>query len=346
MHKHGGDVYGKADVIDYSANINLRGIPEGIVQAALEGIKASIHYPDVRCQELREAIAAEEGLPVDYIRCGNGAADVIFSLVLATKPKKALMPAPTFYEYEQALRANGCDITYHYLREENDFLFGEDFIDALNSEYDIVFVCNPNNPSGGLCKPDYMKRVLAKCEECDILLVLDECFNDLLDEPEAYTMVSELKNSKHLFILKAFTKLYAMPGIRLGYGLCSDTDIFEKMREVSQPWSVSIPAQKAGIAALREKEYVKESKAEIKEEREFLLSNLHRLGIKTYGSHANYIFFKAWENLNVQCEKNNVLIRDCSNYEGLSQGFFRIAVRRRNDNEKLIALFEKLMEEK
>ena len=107
-----------------------------------------------------------------------------------------------------------------------------------------------------------------------------------------------------------------------------------------------IPAQKAGIAALREKEYVKESKAEIKEEREFLLSNLHRLGIKTYGSHANYIFFKAWENLNVQCEKNNVLIRDCSNYEGLSQGFFRIAVRRRNDNEKLIALFEKLMEEK
>lgn len=345
MHKHGGDIYGKDNIIDFSANINQKGIPEGIVKAALEGIRMSIHYPDVRCQELREGIAKKENLPVEYIRCGNGAADVIFSLVLAKKPKKALLPAPTFYEYEQALRAVECEIEYYYLKDENDFMFDEGYFDYLKDDIDIVFICNPNNPSGALCEKDYLKKVVKKCEEKDILLVLDECFNDLLDEPSKYSMTDELKETKNLFILKAFTKLYAMPGLRLGYGLSKDEELLAKIAEVSQPWSVSIPAQKAGIAALKEDRYVKESKAEIKKEREYLLKSFKRLGIRTFGSHANYIFFKAWDNLNVQCEEHGILIRDCSNYEGLTKGYYRIAVRIHEDNEKLISLLEKLMEE-
>ena len=247
MHKHGGDIYRNIDVIDYSANINPGGLPDKVIAAAIEGVKLSTHYPDVECQELRAAIAKEEGLNMDYIRCGNGAADVIFSLVLAVKPKKALLIAPSFYEYEQALRAVDCQISYYYLEEEKDFVPQDDMLEAINDELDILFVCNPNNPTGVLLDTAFLDRILDKCNECNILMVIDECFNDLIDEPDKYTMKARLESNKRLFILKAFTKIYAMPGLRLGYGLSSDNEIINKMILVSQPWSVSIPAQKADL---------------------------------------------------------------------------------------------------
>lgn len=343
MHKHGGDIYRNIDVIDYSANINPGGLPDKVIAAAIEGVKLSTHYPDVECQELRAAIAKEEGLNMDYIRCGNGAADVIFSLVLAVKPKKALLIAPSFYEYEQALRAVDCQISYYYLEEENDFVPQDDMLEAINDELDILFVCNPNNPTGVLLDTAFLERILDKCNECNILMVIDECFNDLIDEPDKYTMKARLESNKRLFILKAFTKIYAMPGLRLGYGLSSDNEIINKMILVSQPWSVSIPAQKAGLAALEEKEYVKETMAEIGAEKKILLQGLKELGIKTYGAGANYIFFKASESFDKECLEKKIMIRDCSNYEGLTKGYYRIAVRGHEDNQKLLETFAQIM---
>ena len=343
MHKHGGDIYRNIDVIDYSANINPGGLPDKVIAAAIEGVKLSTHYPDVECQELRAAIAKEEGLNMDYIRCGNGAADVIFSLVLAVKPKKALLIAPSFYEYEQALRAVDCQISYYYLEEENDFVPQDDMLEAINDELDILFVCNPNNPTGVLLDTAFLDRILDKCNECNILMVIDECFNDLIDEPDKYTMKARLESNKRLFILKAFTKIYAMPGLRLGYGLSSDNEIINKMILVSQPWSVSIPAQKAGLAALEEKEYVKETMAEIGAEKKILLQGLKELGIKTYGAGANYIFFKASESFDKECLEKKIMIRDCSNYEGLTKGYYRIAVRGHEDNQKLLEAFAQIM---
>lgn len=343
MHKHGGDVYRNTGVIDYSANINPGGLPEKVIAAAIEGVKLSTHYPDVECQELREAIAMEEGLDIDYIRCGNGAADVIFSLVLAVKPKKALLFAPSFYEYEQALRAVDCEIDYYYLKDEYDFVPQADVIDAIKPEYDIMFVCNPNNPTGVLLDKMMLCRFLDRCNQCNTIMVLDECFNDLLEEPDKYTFKTYLENNKNLFILKAFTKLYAMPGLRLGYGLSSDKAIIDKMALVSQPWSVSIPAQKAGLAALKEKEYVRDTIAEINKEKQYLLNGLKELGIKTYGAGANYIFFKASESFDKDCLENKIMIRDCSNYEGLTQGYYRIAVRGHEDNIKLLDVFAKII---
>lgn len=343
MHKHGGDIYRNIDVIDYSANINPGGLPDKVIAAAIEGVKLSTHYPDVECQELRAAIAKEEGLNMDYIRCGNGAADVIFSLVLAVKPKKALLIAPSFYEYEQALRSVDCQISYYYLEEENDFVPQDDMLEAINDELDILFVCNPNNPTGVLLDTAFLDRILDKCNECNILMVIDECFNDLIDEPDKYTMKARLESNKRLFILKAFTKIYAMPGLRLGYGLSSDNEIINKMILVSQPWSVSIPAQKAGLAALEEKEYVKETMAEIGAEKKILLQGLKELGIKTYGAGANYIFFKASESFDKECLEKKIMIRDCSNYEGLTKGYYRIAVRGHEDNQKLLETFAQIM---
>lgn len=341
MHIHGGDVYTYKNITDFSANINPLGIPESIVAAVTEGAKVAAQYPDVQCRELRKALSVAENIPQEQIACGNGAADLIFSLVLAAKPQKALMLAPTFYEYEQALRAIDCQIDYHVLREENGFQLQEDYLAKLDNTVDIIFICNPNNPTGVLTEPEFLRKVLKKCEEENILFVLDECFNDFLDDPDSYTLKEAIKDSPNLFILKAFTKLYAMAGLRLGYGFSANQNLLGKMKEVTQPWSVSTPAQYAGLAALKEQDYVARTKEIITKERSYLMESLKKLGFTVYPGKANYIFFKAPEYLGEKTREHGYMIRDCSNYHSLTKGFYRIAVRLREENQGLIEALEK-----
>ncbi len=343
MHVHGGDVYRNAGVIDYSANINLKGIPRSVIDAAIEGVKESICYPDVECEELRKALEQEEGVPREYIRCGNGAADIIFALVYALRPKKALLLAPSFYEYEQALRASGCEIDYFYLKEEEGFVPGKDLIEAITPDTDMFFICNPNNPTGVLTDRDFLAGLVDRCRECKTCMILDECFIDLTGQQDNYTMKAYLEKYDRLVILKAFTKLYAMPGLRLGYGLCRNAELMDRLREVSQPWSVSLPAQKAGLAALKEKEFVKESLAEIGRQKEKLLTGLKELGIRIYGHGANYIFFKADPDFGRRCLEKKIMVRDCGNYVGLEKGYYRIAVKSEKDNDVLLKVFREVL---
>lgn len=336
MHKHGGDIYQNKRVLDFSANINPTGIPEGIIQGAMEGIRQSSHYPDTHCFDLRKAIADKLNLPFEYIICGNGAADVIFSLVLALKPKKALLPVPSFYEYEQALKTVDCELIYFPMTKEQDFQLREEFLEEIKEDVEIIFLCNPNNPTGHLINQEILKKILEKCEELGIWIIIDECFLDFINEAKDITLMGDCQEAKHLFILKAFTKLYAMPGIRLGYGVSSNTALLNRMRDVSQPWNVSLPAQLAGIAALKEKEYVEKSLDLIEKERNYLITELEKLDYAIYGSKANYIFFQTAPGLYEHCLKKDILIRDCSNYQGLYEGYYRIAVKTHAENEQLI----------
>lgn len=336
MHKHGGDIYSHKDVIDFSANINFRGMPEKVQKAAKAAVDSCGNYPDTECRALREAIAEREQVSAEQIICGNGAADLIFSLVLAKRPRKALLLAPTFYEYEQALQNVECEIEKYYLKESNGFQVQEDFLSHLTPETDMVFFCNPNNPTGVLTEPEFLEQVLSRCECCDTLLVMDECFNDFLEDPKHYSMKKCLSRTKQLFILKAFTKMYAMAGLRLGYGMCSDQELLGKMNRNRQPWSVSLPAQMAGIAAAGEQEFAAKSAAEIKGEREFLKQELEKAGYPVIGSMANYIFFQGSQNLYECCLAKGFLIRDCSNYEGLAPGWYRIAVKGHREDQLLL----------
>lgn len=336
MHKHGGDVYNNKDIIDFSTNINLMGMPEGVIKGAYEGVDLSQNYPDSYCLELREAISEYEDVKVEEIICGNGAADLIFSLAFSRKPKKALVLAPTFYEYEKALRASGCQIEYFYLSEKNGFILEENFMNSLE-DIDMVFLCNPNNPTGELIKKEFIYRIIKRCAEKNIFLVVDECFMYFVENQSEYSAKEFAKEYRNLFILKAFTKIYAMPGLRLGYGICSNKEVLEKMYEISQPWSISIPAQRAGINALKETEYVENSLKVLKEEKEYLINELLKKEFKIYGSNANYIFFKVnSSDFFEECLKKGFLIRDCSNYEGLEKGYYRIAVKKHEENTKFI----------
>ena len=212
-HIHGGDIYSRSFELDYSVNINPLGIPRAVKEAAEKGVALSEHYPDVQCRTLKRAIERKEGVSREAVICGNGAAELIFAIALGIRPGKALLAAPGFAEYEQALRAAGCSISYYTLKEENGFEAGRDFVDMVTEDLDIVFLCNPNNPTGIAYSRDFLRDVLVKCRECKVVLVVDECFIEFMDSPMEYTMRPFLEEYDNLFLLKAFTKTYAMAGV-------------------------------------------------------------------------------------------------------------------------------------
>ena len=345
---HGGDwagyqmEYGTMP-LDFSANISPLGMPEGIKNAIRDAIEMAERYPDPLCRELTEAIARNEDVPEAYCLCGNGAADLIFRVVSAVQPKKALLTAPCFAEYEQALRTIGCAVKKYVLKAENEFRLDEGFLECMTEDVDLIFLCEPNNPTGVTSSREFLKRVLDRCEDIGALLVLDECFNDFLDEPEKHTMKEELQKSKNLLILRAFTKMYAMAGVRLGYCLSSDEMLIEDVREAGQPWAVSVLAQAAGLAALQEDAYVTTVRKLIQKERKWLKEQLKRLHLCVIEAEANYILFQSEKELIQPLRKKGILLRSCGNYDGLDETWYRMAVRTHDENEKLILAMKEVL---
>lgn len=332
---HGGDIYTYEPQIDFSANINPLGPGRRVIEAMQRSIVEADHYPDVSCRKLRRCLMETEKVPIEYILCGNGAADLIFDLVLSEKPKKALLAIPSFSEYEQALQTVGCEIIYYRMKEEEEFQLQSDYLDCLTKDVDMIFLCSPNNPTGQMPDPELLSAILKRCHENQIRLVMDECFIDFTEHPEENSMKKYLK-TKELVILKAFTKFYALPGIRLGYLLTSDLELLERMKISRQPWSVSVVAQAGGIASLKEKDLPDTVRSYIARERRYLTQEFTKLGIRYYPPAANYILFRSDIDLFGLLRKKGYLIRDCANYEGLSKGYYRIAVRRHTENKLLV----------
>jgi len=346
---HGGDWAGfKSEYgyepLDFSANVSPLGVPESVVQAITDSAREADKYPDPLCRALCAAIGTYEGVDPSYVVCGNGAADVIFRLAGAMRGKKALVTAPTFSEYETALSANDCVVERYALREENGFRAGDGFLRAIGPDTDLVFLCEPNNPTGVTSGKEFLLKALKACEENGAVLVIDECFNEFIDDPGSLTMKQALDATDHLVILKAFTKVFAMAGVRLGYMLCSNRGIAEAVRGQGQPWAVSGLAQAAGIAALGEPEYVERLSELVREERPFLEQGLRDLGLTVIPGEANYLLFRGPSDLEEDLREKGILIRNCSNYHGLGDGWFRTAVRTREDNERLLAAVSESLE--
>ncbi len=351
MYQHGGDIYHYPGFTDFSANINLLGPPDSVLEAVRKSTEEICHYPQAGCSNLCRAIADLEQIPQEQIICGNGAAEVIFSLVLAEKPQRALLFMPAFQEYERALKSVDCEVVYHYLEQENGFQFRE--IPAeLDHTIDMVFFCNPNNPTGVLTEGSKIRKLLKRCEETDALLVIDECFMDFVSwqEQQHTSLKGSLRNSSHLFLVKAFTKSFAIPGLRLGYGLCGNARLLKRVQEVTQPWNVSVLAQEAGIAASAERDFLEKTRRAVEREKQFLLQELavfaankeEGIFVDVFGCTANFIFFKSVPGLDRELINYKILIRDCSNFPGLCQGWYRTAVRSREENRRLIEALKQI----
>lgn len=332
---HGGNIFRYRDILDFSANINPLGTPESVKKAVLEGLTDIEKYPDPYCSELRNSLAAHEKTGYENIICGNGADDLIFRIVHAFKPKKALVCAPTFTEYRRALAEVGCEVREHILAEDGGFAMDECFLAQLDGGFDMCFVCTPNNPTGRLIAPEMTEKLALKCAENGTLLVCDECFLGFVEGAERFTLANFI--NEKCIILRAFTKLYAMAGIRLGYAVCGIPDTAEMIRKSGQFWSVSALAQTAGIAAIAEEEYVRKTRAFIAEERRFIAAEMSALGVKMFPSDANFLLFKSGAGLAEKMLAEGILIRDCSNFSGLTDGFYRVAVRTRDENIRLIS---------
>lgn len=343
-HIHGGNIYTYKNCLDFSANCNPLGTPESVREAVRNSLSRTGNYPQVGYAPLREALGEYEDVDPGHVICGNGAAELIFSLCQAVRPKRALIPVPTFAEYEQALTSVGCQVEHVLLRESEGFHLKQNFIDWLHRDLDMVFLCNPNNPTGILTDREFLFHVLRRCRELEILLVVDECFLDFVKEPQKYSLKAQLPRYHNLFILKAFTKRYAMAGIRLGYGLSENTELLDAMSRVTQPWNISVMAEMAGIAALREKTYVEEGRQTVFTEAPYLKNGLKDLGFTVFPSEANYIFFRGEPGLFEKAVHAGVLVRDCSNYPGLTEGFYRIAVRTHEENKRLLEALKTCLE--
>lgn len=346
--KHGGDWYGfQAKYgclpLDYSANVSPFPTPKNVCKAISLASENLAAYPDPECRLLRRAIAKKEGVPPEWILCGNGAADLIVRFVLALKPRRALVPAPTFSDYAHALSILSCDVRYHTLKEENGFLLQDDYLSALSGDIDAAFLCEPNNPTGTLTPMPLLQKVVRRCKETGTVLMVDECFNNFLDEPEAHTLKFMLAEAPHVVLLKAFTKMYALAGVRLGYAICSNLSLLEKMEHAGQAWSVSTLAQSAGLAALQENDYVQNVRRVVQMERQFLKTRLEALGVRVFDGQANYLLLKTPAPISAGLTAHGILIRECANYLGLNDEFYRIAVRTREENERLLSAMEEVL---
>lgn len=332
---HGGDIYGGEVMLDFSANTNPFGTPQGIIDAVRSALPEMHRYPDPYCRKLMQAISDFECIPKEYILCGNGAADLIYAYCEAVHPKLAVVLAPTFSEYALGLERVGCKVERYYLRQETEFELDERFLTFLvETMPDVVFLCNPNNPTGKTISTELLEKILAFCESCSIRLFVDECFLDLSDCGES--LKPFLTENPNLFILKAFTKSYGMAGIRLGYCLCSDSTLLERMSKAAQPWNVSSLAQAAGVAALQEQAFLQKTKVLIAVERQWLKTELEALGFRVCPSSANYLLFNGPADLHSKLKEKKIAIRNCDNYYGLGPGWYRIAVRLHEENVRLI----------
>ncbi len=340
-YTHGGDIYSSEVLLDFSSNINPFGPPESVLNTMREAVLRAEHYPDPFCREAVKAISEYENIPQDQILIGNGAAELIYAYCAALRPRKALEPAPTFLEYDAALENHACRIIRYVLSRENSFKLKADFPDCIEKyKPDVIFLCTPNNPTGRLIDPALLEAVLEQCRSKHIRLITDECFLDLAGG--SYDMKQHLQEYPELTVLKAFTKNYALAGIRIGYCLSSDRELLRKMSREVQPWNVSVIAQAAVIAALKETEYLRKTAAMIPAEREWLKSRLEEFGFWVCPSDANFLLFQAPTGLDTALRTKKAAIRSCSNYAGLGPGWYRIAVRQHTENEQLIELIRQI----
>lgn len=339
---HGGDVYKNKIRLDFSINVNPLGTPEKVQQAAADAAKHISAYPDPYCGRLRKKLSETLGADEGDILCGNGAAELIFQFVLALRPKRVLLPVPSFSEYETALNAAGCTPDFYLLKRENGFALTEDILGSITGDTELLMLCSPNNPTG-LCIPwELLAQILNRCRETDTWLFLDECFLGLTDRGKARSLIPELRGNDRVFILRAFTKLYGMAGVRLGYAVCRRRDMMKKMCRLVQPWNVSTIAQAAGEAALDCTEFVKRTGEVLSEEKQYLLRELRALNIAVLPGDANYLMLSGVPEMYGQLMEREILIRSCVNYRGLDAGDCRIAVHTHDENAALIAALREI----
>ena len=386
MDFHGGNIYkvfrekNIKEILDYSSNINPYGIPESLKKRITENLEVLERYPDPDYVELRQKLANLNKVNLSDIVLGNGATEIIFLFMKVINPKKILIVSPTFGEYERAVKAteisgdtvslsssNGdnknienkkIEIEYFELKESDDFKLNiGNLKNELENKYDLLIICNPNNPTGKFLKLAQTEEILKECNKYDTKLFIDEAFIEFLADGMKESIINTEENKKNLFVTRAFTKFFAIPGLRLGYGMYFDKELEKKISEKKEPWSVNNFAEMAGSTVLDDAEYIEKTLKWIAEEKKYMYEKLNEIsGMKVYETEVNFItgkidekLFSEGVNVKILREKmleQGILIRDASNFKFLDERFFRLAIKDRASNERVIEAMKEIFRKK
>lgn len=346
MDLHGGNIYKYSEKItDYSANINPLGVPKGFKKLLKKEMNNLVNYPEPNYNSLKEAIKKEFVVPLENIIVGNGATELIFLFIKAINPKKTLILAPTFAEYTRALESIDSEIHYFpYTESNNEFLLDIEKLKVeLDKNYELVIICNPNNPTGSFLAPDFFVELLAHTSAHNTKLLVDEAFIDFMKDYKNLSVLN-LKNDR-IFITRAFTKFFAIPGIRAGYGFCFDKNILEKISKIKEPWSLNSFASITGNL-FEEKSYIKKTYKWLDEEKVCFIKKLNKIsGITVFKTNTNFILIKlhkiSGSKLKGKLINFGFLIRQAKNFEFLDDSYIRIAIKDKSSNKKFVKALEK-----
>ncbi len=332
--EHGGNIYRLNGIRhDFSISCNPLGIPNEVVKALCSHSDEYSRYPDPECTELRQALSKHLSVTPDMILCGNGSADLINRICAYIRPTKALVTAPSFTDYERCVTTFGGSTIKYPLDADTGFKIHADILDQITDEINIIFLCTPNNPTSVLIDQDLLIDIADRCENTGTYLVVDECFIPFTDEPST---IYALETHPHLLVLRAFTKLYSLAGIRLGH-LVGNAQLLKSISPFGAEWSVSIPAQVCGIEALKqEPSWSIETKNFITKEKKFMIDSLEMLGLKVFPAAANFMLVQSKIPLFETLRDSGLLVRDCSNFDGLDEQYIRIGMLSHEANLELI----------
>ena len=353
---HGGDLYGLQVHMDYSVNLNPRGTPACVIDALTEGIRGSRSYPDILQRDVRCAIAKAENVDPDTVWAGAGASELLSAVTRMVCPRHALLISPCFSGYAHAIKqVPECRVTDLALSEDTGFALTDDLVrekllPALETDADILYLANPQNPSGTMIGDALLVTIFEHAATCGVTVVLDESFYMLSDrafdrDPQVFqTWTSRFSN---LYLIRSYTKSFALPGIRMGYVIGAAENIV-RMVDYLPEWNLSVPAGKAMEAAAKVQEdgtFFQKAQTLIRKERAFLQEALTGLGFTVYGSETVYLLFRGREGLFEALLARGILIRDCSDFGCVAPGTYRIAVMTHEKNAELIRAIGEVLHE-
>lgn len=354
--RHGGDLAGfsekynvpEKEIVDFSSNINPLGLPASVRDLYLESAGDLSIYPDSEAREFRRTAAQNFPLWAENVIAGNGAMELLDVIIRFLKPKKAFFVEPCFLEYRRLFNLAGAEVRTLCLKENENFNFSPaEIMNGLRGN-DLLLLSHPNNPTGTALSREDLFQILQEARRRNIFVVLDEAFVDWAPEN---SMAKEIRDDSHFFVVRSLTKFFALPGIRIGYGLGA-RKLIEKLSATQAPWSCNRLAQKLGTAALKDEAFIRKSRVWLESEKEWLSAQFRDLGrLKVYPSLANFFLIRhtaeqGAEPIGTRLGREGIYVRDLSDFPGLGASFFRIGIRKREDNEKLINALKKISEER
>jgi threonine-phosphate decarboxylase len=349
---HGAEVLGAAEesgllpqeILDFSSSVNPIGPSKKALDAAKKAFTQIAAYPDSNSNELRQVIADHfGGITKGNVVVGNGSTELmyLFAEVFMKKGDKALMPAPTFGEYESAVRKTG--ETPKFSKLSKAFTIEPEPFKRKMAGAKIVFLCNPNNPTSMLIPQETLTEIIEKALEQDTLVFLDEDFLEFVEHEKDLTMIGKISKYPNLFILRSFTKIFGLTGLRVGYGI-ANKEIINLLLCAKIPWNVNCLAQAAAVAAVKDEGHLQVTRELIKKEKAWLQAELAKIGsFKFSAPDANFFFINIRKSGLTAAELKNkmlqkgILIRDCTSFKGIDKFYVRIAVKTREENANLIA---------